>query len=58
MDGAIMGTTYAVRVVSDAVDAAAVASLHAAVHATLAGIDEKMSTYRPDSELSQFNASR
>ena len=51
-----MGTTYSVSVVSDALDDAAVASLQAAVQAAVDDVDQKMSTYRQESELSRFNA--
>ena len=57
--GATMGTTYLVKVVpkgdySDALDS----ELAERIAATLERIDALMSTYRPDSELSRFNASR
>jgi thiamine biosynthesis lipoprotein len=52
--GATMGTTYQIKFVADdhAIDRE---TLHADVERVLAEIDEQMSTYRPDSELSRFN---
>jgi thiamine biosynthesis lipoprotein len=52
--GATMGTTYQIKFVAPAgaVDAE---SLHTEVEETLAEVDQQMSTYRPDSELSRFN---
>lgn len=58
IEGAIMGTTYTIRVVSESTSDVRLASLRREIEATLAGVDEKMSTYRPDSEISQFNAAR
>ena len=57
--GATMGTTYLVKIVppddySDALNT----ELAEQIAATLELIDALMSTYRPDSELSRFNASR
>ena len=57
-EGATMGTTYAVRVVAEDPGAARLAGLGAAVEEVLARIDGRMSTWRPDSELSRFNRSR
>ena len=55
--GPTMGTRYAVTVVCEpaAFDRAAVAD---DIEAALRRVDELMSTYRDDSELSRFNASR
>ncbi len=57
--GEVMGTTYTVKVVaktreqqSDASEAA----IAAAVKQALDAVDTSMSTYKPDSELSRFNA--
>ena len=52
--GPIMGTTYSVRVVSLPATAD-LDTLASDVHATLVDIESRMSTYRPDSELSRFN---
>ena len=53
-----MGTTFAVRVVSDALSDRRVASLRAVIEDALGDIDQKMSTYRLDSELTRFNSAR
>ena len=50
-----MGTTFAVRVVEEDPGEARVAALEAAVGQVLARIDARMSTWRPESELSRFN---
>jgi thiamine biosynthesis lipoprotein len=55
--GDTMGTTYHVKVVGAAVDAAAQTRLQAAVDATLASVLADMSTYDPESALSKFNHS-
>jgi len=56
-DGATMGTTYSVRIVGlpPGVSRDEVA---AAIQEELDRVDRLMSTYKPDSELSRFNASR
>ena len=54
-EGPTMGTTFAVRVVADDLGDARVATLRTTIEQTLAGIDERMSTYRPESEVSRFN---
>ena len=52
--GRTMGTTYHIKFVGDrSVDAATV---QAQVDARLEEINQSMSTYRPDSEISRFNA--
>lgn len=53
-----MGTTYSVRVVSDALDGSRVDAVRSLIDSTLADIDRKMSTYREDSELSRFNTAQ
>lgn len=53
--GATMGTSY--RVVVNAAPAAATAGLAPEIEAALAVINNSMSTYLPDSEVSQFNRS-
>lgn len=56
--GEVMGTTYAVKVVADTrqeQSAQGQAALETIVHEALRGVDEAMSTYKPDSELSAFN---
>jgi thiamine biosynthesis lipoprotein len=52
--GTTMGTTYHIKFVA-AADEVDTNSLHTDVEKVLAEIDRQMSTYRPDSELSQFN---
>lgn len=56
ISGPTMGTTYSIKVVSapDGLDANA---LRVAADEVLARIDLSMSGYRPDSEISRFNAS-
>ena len=55
-DGNIMGTTYNVSYVSTLFDQNA-DTVAKAVHAALSDVDRRMSTYKPDSELMQFNRS-
>ena len=50
-----MGTTFAVRVAAEGLGEARVAALREAVERVLARIDGRMSTWRPESELSRFN---
>lgn len=54
--GPTMGTTYSVKIVNPPANVAP-AKLQATIDAVLARIDREMSGYRPDSELSRFNAS-
>lgn len=55
--GRTMGTTYTVAFVPPAgMDAAAEARVQPAVDATLAAVNQVMSTYIPDSAISVFNA--
>ena len=67
LTGAAMGTTFSVTVVSGGADAAAppaagggldATGLQAAVQRRLTRIEQRMSHYRPDSELSRFNRAR
>ena len=55
-EGKTMGTTYHVSYV-DTLFSNSVDTIASAVHATLEDIDGRMSTYRADSELMQFNRS-
>ena len=58
VQGEIMGTTYTVKVVADTREAQSAenqAALEETVHEALAAVDQAMSTYKPDSELSAFN---
>ena len=56
-EGQTMGTTYLVKIAGVAPDEALVAELRAAVEARFEALMQQMSNYRPDSELSRFNAS-
>lgn len=56
-EGQTMGTTYLVKIAGVAPDEARVAELRAAVEARFEALMQQMSNYRPDSELSRFNAS-
>ncbi len=58
IEGSTMGTTFAVRVVPDGRGEDRIDALRAAVEAVLARIDGRMSTWRPESELSRFNRLR
>ncbi len=57
--GPTMGTAYRVQVIPDrqSTDTAYAARLSAAIEETLESVNQNMSTYSPDSELSRFNAS-
>ena len=55
IEGSTMGTTYAVRVVADGRGEDGSDALREAVERVLAGVDGRMSTWRPESELSRFN---
>lgn len=57
LGGEVMGTTYAVRIVADAGEQPVELEVSTAVAATLAEIDDLMTTYR-DSEVTRFNAWR
>lgn len=55
-DGDTMGTTYHVRLALASLDDTALLdAARAAVDAAVQGVDQRMSTYRADSELSQLN---
>jgi thiamine biosynthesis lipoprotein len=56
LHGRAQGTTYNIRYWTDAADAPAPPAMQRSVDAVLADIDEQMSTWRADSELSRFNA--
>ena len=55
-EGLTMGTVYQVKIAGVAPDDALAAELRAAVEARFDEINRQMSNYRPDSELSRFNA--
>jgi len=54
--GEVMGTTYNVSYVASLFSHPQ-AEVSRAVHAALADVDQRMSTYKPDSELMRFNRS-
>jgi thiamine biosynthesis lipoprotein len=56
LTGETMGTTYTVKVVAP-LDDTALKSIAAAVQSELDAVNDAMSTYRPESELSRLNAS-
>ena len=53
--GRTMGTTYSIRIADPSLDPRALDRLQADIDATLAEVNRQMSTYQPDSEISQFN---
>lgn len=53
--GDTQGTTYSIKVCAERISTEQEASVRRAIEARLAGIDGALSTYRPDSEISQFN---
>ena len=55
-EGRTMGTTYLVKIAGVAPDDALAAELRAAVEQRFDELNRQMSNYRPDSELSRFNA--
>ncbi|MGC1274834.1 MAG: FAD:protein FMN transferase [Planctomycetaceae bacterium] len=56
LSGETMGTNYSIKL-AQLPDGQTPRSIQSAVDAALRAIDEQMSTWRPDSELSRFNAS-
>ncbi len=57
-EGSTMGTYYRVQVVADDLDREGRQALAAAIEEELEGVNGRMSTYLPDSELSRFNRHR
>ncbi len=55
--GETQGTTFSIKVVGKDTSDERTAALQTAIEARLDRVDRAMSTYRPDSELSRFNAS-
>ncbi|HSN38958.1 MAG TPA: FAD:protein FMN transferase [Burkholderiales bacterium] len=53
--GETMGTVYHAKFAVSRADESLFAAARGAVHAALDAVDRKMSTYRPDSELSRLN---
>lgn len=56
LQGRTMGTTYNIKVVATAEEVEAL-QLHAKINAALKQVNQEMSTYIPDSEISRFNKS-
>lgn len=56
LSGATMGTTWTVKIVVPAEPELAQAELQASIEGLLEQVNDEMSTYRPQSELSRFNA--
>jgi thiamine biosynthesis lipoprotein len=56
LHGRTMGTTYNIRYWTLAKNAPSPSDVQRSIDALLAGLDQQMSTWRPDSELSRFNA--
>jgi thiamine biosynthesis lipoprotein len=53
-----MGTHFSVKVVNNELNDGRVATIQSLIENALANVDEKMSTYRSESELSRFNNSQ
>lgn len=56
LHGRTMGTTYSIKYWTNVPDIPTPPALQRSIDELLARIDEQMSTWRPDSELSRFNA--
>jgi thiamine biosynthesis lipoprotein len=54
-DGISMGTRYTVKIARRVLSPTRLEAIHADVQAALAGVDERMSLYRPNSELCRLN---
>jgi FAD:protein FMN transferase len=57
ISGSTMGTTYRILIVESGLDAAGQAALGQSITDTLKAVNDSMSTYLPDSEISRFNDS-
>lgn len=57
-EGPTMGTHFSVKVVNNELNDGRVATIQSLIENALANVDEKMSTYRSESELSRFNNSQ
>ncbi len=55
--GPTMGTAYSVKVVAVDLDDTAKLAIHSAIRGAVDGVDQAMSTFKPQSELSRFNSS-
>ena len=58
LHGSTMGSSYSVRYLADAQASSSPAEVQTAIDEVLEEIDAQISTWNPESELSQFNASR
>jgi FAD:protein FMN transferase len=56
LEGATMGTSYTVKIAGRRLSSSRLEAVHADVHAAFTAVDERMSLYRPTSELSRLNA--
>jgi len=56
--GTTMGTTYSVKIVAPGASSAEQSSIRAMIEERLGAVNQLMSTYDPESELSRFNLSR
>ena len=57
LTGEVMGTVFMVKIRGSELDEAGQKAAADAVRAALDGVDQRMSTWKTDSELSRFNAS-
>ncbi|VTP60635.1 Thiamine biosynthesis lipoprotein ApbE precursor [Serratia rubidaea] len=57
LDGKTMGTSYSIRYLPGD-DTPSASKIQAEIDKRLELVNDQMSTYRPDSELSRFNRSR
>jgi thiamine biosynthesis lipoprotein len=57
LDGEIFGSTYSVQIVGRELDQRTLEALHHDIRNHLEAIDNELSTWKPDSALSRFNAS-
>lgn len=55
LSGQTMGTAYTLRLAGSALPGAALERLHADLQSVLDGVDQRMSLYRPESELVRLN---
>ena len=56
--GSTMGTTFRVSIIQEGISDTPSGDIRRTIEAELDGVDRMMSHYRPDSELSRFNAFR
>lgn len=53
--GRTMGTTYNIKIINKFLDATEVSNIETAIDSSLKKVNQQMSTYLPDSEISLFN---